>query len=181
MPEPPPTRSIDWRRVLAIGLSTVIMVFAYGMILFALTLVGGDEQAFAGGVMGIGLGLVPGAFLAAAFVSLNPRAFRSTVFAVGLWALVSFPIAVFDVATGLVAGFGAGGVVAFRLDEGVHTRRSRILAVTGCAAYTFILLRVSPAAGLLGGAPLPFIAIGVVDAAMERRARLAEETPRLSP
>lgn len=171
MPQAPVEPAVDWRRILAVGLSTVIMLFAYGMILFALTLLGGEERGFAGGVMGIGLGIVPGAFIAAAFVSVNPRAFLSSVAAVGLWGIVSLPIALFDVPTGLVAGFGAGGVVAFRFDEGIHSRRGRIMAVAVCTVYTFVLQRISPAAGLLGGAPLPFIAIGLVDAALERRFR----------
>lgn len=162
------------RRWLAISLATLIMLFSYAMFIFAFAVGSGDETVFAGGILGIALGLVPGVFITAAFVSQNQRTARATVAAMGLWIVVTAPIALVDLPTGLVAGFGSGGIVAFRLGK-VHTWQSRAVAVAACVAYAFVLQRVSLAAGLLGAAPLPFVAIGIADIVTERAAKAAEE------
>ena len=142
------------------------MVVTYVVFLYSLAAASGGEAIFAGGVLGIGLGLVPGVFAAAAFVSQNPSIIRSTLKATGLWIAMTL-ILFFDLPTALVAGFGAGGVVAFRKVEPA-TYKSRVLAVATCVVYTFVLNRIFPQVGLFAGAPLPFAAIGFADMYMER-------------
>ncbi len=150
-------------------LATALMVMSHLMFLFGFSTGRSEEAVFAGGIVGIALGLVPGVFVVAAFVSRHPRALRSTLLATLLWMLVAIPIGLVNLPVGLVGGFGVGGAVAFRLDP-VHSLRLRLLAVGACVAYTLVLQLVSPVAGLVGGAPLPFVAIGLVDSLQERAA-----------
>jgi hypothetical protein len=138
------------------------MVLSYVMFVYALVAASGDELVFAGGLLGIALGLVPGVFAVAAFVSNNPKTLLSTLGATALWFVITAPIGLGSLPVGLVAGYGAGGVVAFRLGPN-STRGSRVVAVTICAVYTLVLQRVLPEAGLFAGAPLPFAAIALAD------------------
>ncbi len=161
--KPEPT---ERRRWLAILLTTALMIVVYAMFIYSLAAASGDEVLFAGGLLGIGLGLVPGVFAIAAFVSQNPSVLKATLKATGLWAL-AVAIFFFDLPTGLVAGFGAGGVVAFRLGKS-NSYRVRALAVGMCALYTFVVMRISPQLGLFAGAALPFIVIGFADIYTER-------------
>lgn len=143
------------------------MLLAYVMFIFGFASESADSTIFAGGIVGIALGLVPGVFVVAAFVSQHPQAIRATLLACLVWAVVAIPIAVVNLPLGLVAGFGAGGAVAFRRDPW-HSNRLRLTAVAACALYTALLQVISPAAGILGGAPLPFFAIAVADTLRDR-------------
>lgn len=156
------------RRWLAILLTTALMIAVYAIFIYSLAAASGDEVIFAGGLLGIGLGLVPGVFAVAAFVSQHPTVVKATLKASGLWVLAVL-VFFFDLPTGLVAGFGAGGVVAFRLGK-ANSYRVRSVAVALCAIYTFLVLRISPELGLFAGAPLPFIVIGFADMYTERSA-----------
>ncbi|MFZ0014377.1 MAG: hypothetical protein WAL25_09710, partial [Acidimicrobiia bacterium] len=133
------------RRWLAILLATALSLAVYIIFIYSLAAASGDEVIFAGGLLGIGLGLVPCVFAIAAFVSQNPTSVKATLWATGLWVL-AVVILFFDVPTGLVAGFGAGGMVAFRLGN-ENSYRARAVAVALCALYTFIMLRISPELG----------------------------------
>lgn len=159
-----PTRRRWW---LAVLLATVLMVLSYVMFIYALVAASGDELVFAGGLLGIALGLVPGVFAVAAFVSNNPKTLTSTLGASAIWLVVTGLIGFGSLPVGLVAGYGAGGVVAFRLSPG-STRGSRAVAVVICATYTLVLQRLLPEAGLFAGAPLPFAAIALADYYRER-------------
>lgn len=156
------------RRWLSILLTTALMIVTYVVFIYSVAAASGEEAIFAGGLLGIALGLVPGIFAAAAFVSQNPSIIKTTLKATGLWAGATL-ILFFDLPTGLVAGFGAGGVVAFRLGE-QNSYKARVIAVGLCALYTFVLQRISFQLGLFAGAPLPFVAIGLADMYMERAA-----------
>lgn len=155
------------RRWLAVLLATVMMVASYVLFLYALVVAAADETTFAGGLIGVALGLVPGVFAVAAFVSQHPNAIAATFAASAIWLVFTIPIGVGDLATGMVTGFGAGGIFAFRLGEH-HTRRSRVLAVALAVVYTIVLRRFFPEVGLFAGAPLPFLAIALADVYRER-------------
>jgi hypothetical protein len=155
------------RRWLAVLLASIMMLASYLMFIWALAAASGDEAVFAGGLFGIALGLVPGAFAVAAFVSHNPKALSSTLLATLIWLVVAIPIGIGDVPSGLVAGFGAGGVVAFRLPPG-RRRRSRVIAVVIAVVYAVALQRLLPEVGLFAAAPLPFLAIALADLYDER-------------
>jgi hypothetical protein len=144
-----------------------MMLASYLMFIWALVAAGGEETTFAGGLFGIALGLVPGVFAVAAFVSQNPRSLASTLVATLLWFVFAIPIGIGNVPTGLVAGFGAGGVVAFRISPD-HMRRSRIIAIGITVVYTIAMQRLLPRVGLFAAAPLPFLAIALADIYDER-------------
>ena len=162
-------RRANARRWLAVALATVLMVMDFILFVFGFATGTGEETILAGGMIGIGLGLVPGVFVVAALVSHHQRGFRAAALATVLWAVVVAPISIVNLPVALVAGFGAGGVVAFRREE-AHSYRSRVVAVVICAAYTLVVQTISPAAGILAGAPLPFAAIAIVDSMAAKRA-----------
>ncbi len=166
-PKPKPSLARKW---LSIAAATVLLLISYALILLPI-MAGPDDGAEAfGASLGVGLALVPLVFMVAAFVSQNERAALSIVKASGLWALITFPIAYYGLIVGLlplfiaglVAGYGAGGIVAFRL-EGQHSRPRRIVAVALTVLYTYAIVTISPVAGLFGGAVMPFVAIAFAD------------------
>lgn len=144
------------------------MLFSYTMFIYTLAALSGDEVVFAGGLLGIALGLVPAVFVVAAFVSQNPETVISTLKATGIWVAVMLPIGFFDVPIALVAAFGAGGVVAIRMRE-PHDWQSRSIAVALCVVWTIILRQAAPQLGLFAGAPLPFLAITAADLLREKK------------
>lgn len=144
-----------------------MLLASYLMFVWSFIVASGQETTFAGGLFGIALGLVPGVFAVAAFVSVNPRVVAATLIATIIWLVVTVPIAIGNIPTGLVAGFGAGGVIAFRLGER-NTRGSRVVAVLITVFYTMVLQRFLPTVGLFAAAPLPFLAIALADIYKER-------------
>ena len=154
---------------MAIGISTVILFFSYTMFIFGFAAASEGETAFAGGLIGIATGLVPAVLGCLAAVSQREKSIRTALVASFLWLTVGAPIAILDIPSGLVAGFGAGGLVALRRDP-ASTLSSRAAAVAVCVVYVFVLGRIIPAAALMVGAVLPFAAIGVADSIMEREA-----------
>ena len=163
---------------MAVGVSTVILFFSYTMFVFGFAAASEGETAFAGGLIGIATGLVPAVFACLAAVSQQERSIRTALLATLLWVAIGRPIAIVDIPAGLVAGFGAGGVVALKRQP-VHTTTSRAAVVALCVVYVFVLGRIIPEAALMVGAVLPFAAVGVGDSIMEREAtaRGVDEAP----
>jgi len=163
---------------MAIGISTVVLFFSYTMFILAFAAASeGEEGAFSGGILGIALGLVPTVFVCLAVVSQRERALRGAAFATVLWVAVGGPIAIVDLPAGLVAGYGAGAVVAFRRDD-LHRVAFRVWSVAICTAYVLLLGRIIPEAALMVGAVLPFLAVGVADSISERE---AGQEPAVTP
>lgn len=148
-------------------LGTLMVLASYLLFIWSLSAAAGDETVFAGGLFGVALGLVPGAFAVAAFVSMHPRTLTATLAACATWVAVTAPIAIASVPVGLVAGFGAGAVIAFRLGP-EHTRRSRVVAVLLALVYAIAVQAMFPAVGLFAAAPLPFLAVALADTYKER-------------
>ena len=119
----------------------------------------------------VGLCLIPFVFIVLAFVSEHPAAPSAAVKAMGLCLLVGIPVSALagDAVTGIVAGVGAGGVVALRMDV-LHTRKMRVAGVAVAAAYTFILVRIAGPVALIVVPVFPFTALGLADHLSERRA-----------
>jgi hypothetical protein len=162
------------RRWLAVLLATVLMIGSFVLFVYSLAAASGNENAFAGGLLGIGLGLVPAVFAVAAWASQNPNTVRSVVFATLLFFAAFLLIGYFSLPVALVAGYGAGGVVAFRLAP-ENSRRTRAIAVALCVIYTGALLTFSTALGLFAGAALPFLSIALADTYEERGKEPSEE------
>jgi hypothetical protein len=146
---------------------------AYWSILIGLVALASDDAdaPVAGPPIAFGLALIPFVFIALAFLSEHPRPASAAVKAMGLSLLVGIPVSALaqDAVTGLVAGLGAGGIVALRRDPD-HSWRLRVLAVAFASIYAFVMIRVAGDLVLLVAPALPFTALGVVDHIAERRA-----------
>lgn len=169
----PPRRK--WR---AITIATLLLIPSYWSILIGLVAVVSDRTNAppAGPFIAFGLCLIPFVFVALAFSSEHPRAAGAVVKAMILTVVVGIPVSALaaDAVTGLVAGVGAGGVVALRADEG-DTWRVRATAVAAASLYVFLIVRVAGDVAVLLTPILPFTSIGVADHLSERRRERAAE------
>jgi hypothetical protein len=160
------------RRWRAIALSTVLFLPGYWALLTGLVAVATDaaEAPAPGPLIAFGLCLIPFVFIALAFLSEHPRAAAASVKAMLLCLLVGIPASALaaDAVTGLVAGMGAGGIVALRSDPG-SSWRWRALAVAFATVYVFVTLRLAGDIVLIVAPALPFSAVGVADHLAERR------------
>src|SRR3977135_3911552 len=95
-----------------------------------------------GAAIALGFTVIPFVFIALAFLSEHPMAASAAVKAMVFCLLGGLPVDAIagDAITGMVAGVGAGGVVALRADEG-HNRRARVIAVVLASLYTLVLAR----------------------------------------
>ncbi len=167
----PPQRK--WK---AITLATLLLVPAYWSILAGLVAAaaeGPEPVANPAVYLAFGLAVIPFVFVVLAFVSEHPRApaavWRAMVLAVGVGTVVSALAA--DAVTGIVAGVGAGGVIALRADAD-HNWRARALGVVFAVVYTYMLVRMASSLALLPAPIFPFTAVGVADHLPERRRSL---------
>ncbi len=162
-----------WR---AITLATLLLVPAYWSMLAGLVAAASDgpDPLNPAAALAFGLALIPFVFIVLAFTSEHPRApaaiFQAMVLALVVGTVVSALAA--DAVTGIVAGVGAGGVVALRADVD-HNWRARALAVAFAVVYVFVLVRMASALALLPAPIFPFTAIGVADHLSERRRPLS--------
>ena len=169
----PPKRK--WQ---AITVATLLLVPAYWSILAGLVSAAssGDEPLpNPAASLAFGLAIIPFVFVVLAFMSEHPRAPGAAARAMGLSLLVGVPVSALaaDAITGIVAGVGAGGIVALRADTG-HTWRARALAVLFAAVYTYVLARTAASLALLPAPIFPFTAIGLADHLAERRRALEQ-------
>lgn len=159
-----------WR---AIALATLLFAPACWLILTGYVAGSSDDADApgAGAAFALGLALIPFVFVLLAFLSRHPRPPGAVARAMGLAVLVFVPVsaAASDGVTGLVAGVGAGGVVALR-SEAAHDWRIRAAAVILAAAYVFVLVRLAGPVALMAAPVLPLTGIGVADHWAERRA-----------
>jgi hypothetical protein len=161
----------------AITLATLLLVPAYWALLAGLVAEAVDDPKARAGepntaaALALGLAIIPFVFVVLAFVSGHPRAPGAVVKAMGLALLVGIPVSALagDAVTGIVAGVGAGGIVALRMDVD-HNWRARAVAVAAATLYTFVLVRTAGAMALLAAPVLPLTGIGVADHLAERRA-----------
>ncbi|HEY6698414.1 MAG TPA: hypothetical protein VIZ67_09315 [Acidimicrobiales bacterium] len=121
--------------------------------------------------LAVGLAVVPFVFVALAFLSEHPRAPGAVLRAMGWALLVGIPVSALagDAVTGIVAGVGAGGIQALRMDE-PQNWRARAWAVVVASVYTLVLVRTAGALVLLPAPIFPLTAIGIADHLSERRA-----------
>jgi hypothetical protein len=159
-----------WR---AITIATLVLVPGFWAMLAGL--VSGSSVAEPGGpesgtAIALGLALIPFVFLALAFLSEHPRAPVAVLKAMGLSLLVGIPVSAIaaDAVTGIVAGVGAGGVVALRADM-AHNWKARAIAVVIAAVYTYMMVRLAGAIVLLPAPVFPLTAIGIADHLSERK------------
>ena len=156
----------------AITIGTIVLLPAFWGTLIGLVSVASDDAGVTNpaAFIAFGLALVPFAFLALAFVSRHPAAPMATVKPMCLFLLVGIVVSAVaaDAVTGLVAGAGAGGIVALRASE-VGTWKTRALGVVFACVYTFVLARMAGAIILISVPAFPFTSIGLADHFAERR------------
>lgn len=155
---------------LAITVATVILLISYWSLVFGFVAAGTDDGPAPGPPIALGLALVPFVFVALALISRQP-AFGGAIVAAMLLALaVGFTISGIarDAVTGLIAGFGAGGVVSLRR-EVTQTWQSRSWAVVGMATFTLLAIRVVPLIGLILPPIFVLPAIGAADLYIENK------------
>jgi hypothetical protein len=160
----PLTPQRKWR---AIALATLLLMPAFWSLLAGLVAIAADDGADGpapGAAIALGLALIPFVFVVLAFASEHPRAPSAVVRAMGLCLLVAIPVSAIaaDAVTGIVAGVGAGGVVALRSDTG-HTWRIRAGFVAIAASYSFVLARVAGPVALISAPIFPFTGLGLAD------------------
>jgi hypothetical protein len=174
--EPLPPRT-KWRAIL---LATLLLAPGCWALVAGLVSIASDEATApaAGPLIAFGLALIPFVFVALAFLSEHPRAPGAVVRAMGLTLLVGIPVSALaaDAVTGLVAGIGAGGVVALRADVD-HSWKARALAVLAASVYVYLLVRIAPEAALIVTPALPFTSVGVADHLSERRRERERSKP----
>lgn len=171
-----------WR---AITFATLLLAPAVWSLLAGLVAVAADDRAdapAAGAGIAFGLSLIPFVFMVLAFASEHPRAPGAVLRAMGLCLLVGIPVSAVaaDAVTGLVAGVGAGGIVALRADA-AHEWRVRAGAVAVAAAYTFVLARAAGAVVLIAAPIFPFTSLGLADHLSEWRLARARTKPEVAP
>ena len=88
----------------------------------------------------------------------------AVVKAMGLALAVGIPVSALagDAVSGIVAGVGAGGIVALR-SEPDHGWRARAAGVVIATLYTFVLVRTASVIVLLPAPIFPLTAIGLAD------------------
>ena len=144
-----------WRAILV---ATLVLVLAFWALLAGLvaeaTNDGSSSEVEPNAAIGLAVGLtvIPFVFVALAFLSEHPRAPGAVVRAMGWSLLVGIPVSALagDAVTGIVAGVGAGGIQALRMDE-PQNWRARAWGVVVAAAYTFALARVAGGLALVAG------------------------------
>lgn len=176
-PRPRQPRSIQpvsperkWR---AITLTTIVLLPSFWALLAGLVAAAdeGTDGPQPAAVIAFGLAWLPFVFVAGAFLSQHPAAPGAAAKAMGLSLLVGIPVSALagDAVTGLVAGVGAGGIVALRRDP-LESLRARWVAIGIAAAYTFVLVRLAGGVVLLSAPVFPFTAIGIADHLSQRNA-----------
>jgi hypothetical protein len=166
-----------WRAIL---MATLVLVPAFWSMLAGLVAAASDDPDAPNpaAALAFGLALIPFVFVVLAFASEHPRAPGAVVLAMGLALPVGILVSALagDAVTGIVAGVGAGGVAALRIDED-HNWRARALAVLVASLYTFVLVRMAGGLALLPAPIFPFTAIGIADHLSERSRERAAGSP----
>jgi hypothetical protein len=160
-----------WR---AITLATLVLAPACWSVLAGFVAIADDDGGGVGNpaaTIAFGIALLPFVFVVLAFLSENPNPASAVLRAMGWCVLFGVVVSALaaDAVTGIVAGAGAGGIRALRMDV-AHTTRARVIAVVVAAAYAFVLARAAGGIVLLAAPIFPFTAIGVADHLAERRA-----------
>lgn len=169
------------RKWQTITVATLLLVPAYWTLLAGIVASAVDDPVDGpnpGAALALGLSLIPFVFIVLAFMSEHPRPPSAVLKAMGLSLLVGIPVSAIaaDAVTGIVAGVGAGGICALRM-EPAHSWRARAVAVLIATIYTFVLVRTASVLVLLPAPVFPLTAIGLADHVMEWR----HERPPLRP
>jgi len=116
-----------------------------------------------GGLVAMALALSPLVFIAVAFISRNPRAPRRVLHSVGLLLVIGLILGLVSPIIGAAAGFGVGIALSLHPVAVGGWLRRRLIGVALAIVYMFALLLFIPAAGLIAGAVVPGLMVGLAD------------------
>jgi len=156
------------RKWQTITVATLLLVPAFWSMLAGMVAAAADDGDEVVGnpaaFIALGLALIPFVFVVLAFMSEHPRAPGAVVKAMGLSLLVGVFVSAVaaDAVSGIVAGVGAGGLVALR-PEPDQTWKPRAIAVAVATVYSFALVRTAPLLALLPAPIFPLTALGLAD------------------
>ena len=155
------------RKWQAITIGTLLLVPGYWMLLAGIVgnaVDGAGDGPDPAAALAFGLAVIPFVYIVLAFMTGHPRAPGAVVKAMGLAVLVGIPVSALaaDAVSGIVAGVGAGGIVAL-WPEPDHGWRARAAAVAIATVYTFVLVRTASVLALLPAPIFPLTAIGLAD------------------
>ena len=163
------------RKWQTITIATLVLVPAFWALMAGLVAAASSDAnkvgaPNTGAAIALGVAIMPFVFIALAFVGAHPNPAAAVLKAMGLAIVVGIPVAAVagDAVSGIIAGVGAGGIVALRADA-AHRVRDRAIAVAVATVYTFVLVRTIGATALLAAPILPLTAIGLADHLSERR------------
>lgn len=159
----------------AISVGTILLLTSYWLVVFAFVASESENAPPAAPALALGLALVPLVYVALAGISRQPALGGATVAAMLLFLVIGVPVAAVarDPVSGLVAGFGAGGVAALRRE--VHQSwQARSLAVAIAATFVLIAVRVVPILALLLAPIITLPSIGLADIYTERTLEKAQ-------
>jgi hypothetical protein len=174
-PEPSdPDAPLDPRRKwLAVGFATVVTLPAFWLLVAAIVAADPDNDfdAPVGVFVGIGLALLPLALFVLARMSRHGQPVRAAALggtiAIVLAGALSFALR--EPLSPLVAGLGAGAVIALRAHPDTTTT-ARSIAVTVATAYSVAMVWFLPQLALGLSPMLPLAAVAAADGYMARRA-----------
>ena len=152
-----------FRNWIALALGTVVQMFSYFPYAAAFIPRAGEDQAVDPALLGLGIAVAPFVFVVIGFVSKNPRAPRMILIAMGLFLAVGLSVGLIAPALGAGAGFGVGAALTLRLPDIPDQLRRRVVGVALAVVYTAVLLFVATPAGVLTGAILPILMVGLAD------------------
>lgn len=155
------TRRRNW---LALALGTIGVTLSY--FLYAAAFIppeGQTEPVLNPGLIGLAVALAPFTFVVVGFVSRNPRAPKQVLLAMGMLLAVGLAVGLLAPVLGAAAGFGVGIALVLNRPGLPDVLRNRIVAVVLALAYVMVLLVFITPAGVLTGALLPTIMVGVAD------------------
>ena len=159
-------------RWVVVAAATGLLQVSYWPVVAGVMLVDRADPAVDAALV-LGLSAVPFVFMVLAFGSRHPRAPSAVLRAMGLFVLVALPLGLVHVALGLTAGYAAGGIASLRPGENVGTHRPRVIAVVATTTAVALVTAAALEAGLVLGAVLPFVALGIVDRRAESQGRRA--------
>lgn len=150
------------RNWIALGLGALVAVPSY-MLYGAAFLISDEGVTVDRQLFALGVALAPFVFVIVAMVSRNASMSRQVLRAMGLLLALGLSLGLLTPLLGASAGLGVGTALSLEQPEMPKVLRRRIIAVALSAAYTFLLLVTITPAGVLTGAILPTLAIGLAD------------------
>lgn len=115
------------------------------------------------GLVATALAIAPLVFVVVGVVSRNAATAKRVLLSMGLLLGLGLSFGLISPVLGAAAGFGVGITVTLNLPHFPGQMRRRLVAVGASLAYTVLLLFIATPAGVLTGALLPTITVGLAD------------------